>query len=177
MAEITALGETRTSPSHLAAGDAVAEWLASAHPSPSAVRREWESAAKLALIPLGSAFAAVRLPYRIVHAAVESDDTYVVHGRLAQYLHGGPVIHDPGFCRYYALVPPGTADAWPAPVVECLGAGTYLGVPSTDRTEFDDSARSAYWLVPMTRPGRLCQAADVVTLVMLGGCLSEDDES
>ncbi|MEV0639137.1 hypothetical protein AB0I77_30220 [Streptomyces sp. NPDC050619] len=152
-------------------------WLASAHPSPVTARSEWGSAARLALIPLGSRFEAVRLPEGIVHGAAGSDALSIVSDRLAQYLCGGPVIHDPGFRRYYALVPPGTAQAWLAPVAECLGEDTYLGVPRADRTEPDEQTLASYWVVPMARPGRLCKAADVLALVMRGDSSADEDES
>ncbi|MFI7019858.1 hypothetical protein [Streptomyces sp. NPDC050164] len=158
----------------------ISGWLASGHPSPSTARREWDSAAGLAMIPLGHSFDAVRIPANVVHAATGSTDPSVVEARLAQYLNDGPVIHDPGFARYYVLVPPGTVYEWPSPVVECLGeATTYLGVPRVDRIGLDEETQASYWSVVIPRPGVLCKAADVVALVMAGGCLSddEDDES
>ncbi|MER5209947.1 hypothetical protein ABT063_04975 [Streptomyces sp. NPDC002838] len=96
--------------------------------------------------------------------------------RLAQYLGGGPVIHDPGFCRYYALVPPGSAERWLVPVAECLGEGTYLGVPRADRTALDEHTRASYWAVPMAPPGRLCKAADLLALIAAGGCPADENE-
>ncbi|MEU6918405.1 hypothetical protein [Streptomyces olindensis] len=152
-------------------------WLASAHPSPDTARSEWGSAARLALIPLGSLFEAVRLPEQIVHCAAGSDESSVLSERLAQHLGGGPVIHAPAFRRYYALVPPGTAQAWLAPVAECLGEGTYLGVPRADRTERDERRQTSYWMVPMVRPGRLCRPGDVLALVMQGDSATDEDES
>jgi hypothetical protein len=128
------------------------------------------------MIPLGHSFDAVRIPANVVHAATGSTDPSVVEVRLAQYLDNGPVIHDPAFARYYALVPPGTADEWPSPVVECLGEGTYLGVPRVDRIDLDEETRASYWSVVIPRVGVLCEAADVVALVMAGGCLSDDEE-
>jgi hypothetical protein len=145
-------GEHTSSPSP-SPGGPVQEWLASAHPSPSTVRNEWISAAKLALIPLGHAFEAVRLPEDIVHRIAATDAPSVVQ------------------------VPPDTGEQWLAPVVECLGKGTYLGVPRTDRTELDEETRASYWVVPMAHPGALCTAADVLALVMAGGCLADEDES
>ncbi|MFD5740617.1 hypothetical protein ACFXJM_25825 [Streptomyces massasporeus] len=93
-------------------------WLAAAHPSPDTVNREWSSAARLAVIPRGRVFEAVRVPDRIVHRALASLDPYTVNDRLDRGLGGGPVIHDPGFRRCYALVPPGTARTWPEPAIE-----------------------------------------------------------
>jgi hypothetical protein len=155
----------------------VSGWLAAAHPSPDTARHEWDTA-KLAMIPLGRRFDAVRLPKLIVHVAAASDNPAVVEERLADYLCGGPVIHDPGCHRYYALVPPGTAATWQAPVVECLGDGTYLGVPRVDLTTLEErTPLASYWAVPMTEPDLLCKPAHVLSLAMVGGCLTGDDES
>ncbi|MFC9507560.1 hypothetical protein [Streptomyces sp. NPDC057002] len=155
----------------------VERWLASAHPSPDTARGEWSSAAKLAVIPLGRVFEAVRLPERVVHRAVASADRDTVSDRLARCLSGAPVIHDPGFRRYYALVPPGTAQMWCTPVAECLGQGTYLGVPRADRIELDEYGQASYWAVPVVRPGRLGMAVDVLALAMTGRCLGDEDGS
>ncbi|MFD5741299.1 hypothetical protein ACFXJM_08275 [Streptomyces massasporeus] len=111
--------------------------------------REWGGVAALALIPLGWRFEAVRISQAVVQRAVGSGTPPVARARLAHRLDGGPVIHDPGFCRYYALVPPGTAKTWCTPVAECLGEGTYLGVPRVDRIGLDAHTRVSYWAVPM----------------------------
>lgn len=177
MAETLAPAAILTSLSSPSPRGSVEGWLASAHPSPDTARSEWGSAARLALIPLGSLFEAVRLPEEIVHRAAGSDESSVLSERLAQYLGGGSVIHDPGFRRYYALVPPGTAQAWLAPVAECLGEGTYLGVPRADRTERDERTQASYWMVPMVRPGRLCRSGNVLALVMQGDSATHEDES
>ncbi|WP_405948343.1 hypothetical protein OG588_19010 [Streptomyces prunicolor] len=170
MAEITA--SSSTPPCTTVDG-----WLASAHPSPSTVWSEWSNAGKLALIPLGHSFEAVRIPEEVVHAVVRSDEPTIVSTQLAQRA-GGPVIHDPWFHRYYALVPPGTSQAWTARAADCLGEGTYLGVPRTDRTDPGEHTQASYWSVPMTQPGALCMAADLLELVILGGCLTDgEDES
>lgn len=176
MAEIRVSAATRASPESAPSYGTVERWLASAHPSPSAVRREWSGVAKLALIPLGGTFEAVRVPEEIVHGAVGCDAPSQVADRLAQRLRGGPVIHDSGFRRYYALVPPGTAQAWLASAAECLGKGTYLGVPRADRTEPRKSTPS-YWAVPLDRRCRLCSVADVLALVAAGADLDGEDES
>lgn len=176
MAGIRDLQGTRTSSRIRLACGTVEEWLASAHPSPNTVCEEWGSIAQLALIPLGRNFEAVRIPEDIVHGFVGSDDPFMVSARLAERLDG-PVIHDPGFSRYYALVPPGTAEFWRVPVAECLAEGTYLGVPRADRIESNGGARTSYWSVPMARPSGLCTAADVLALVMAGDCLAHEGES
>ncbi|MEV6539952.1 hypothetical protein [Streptomyces sp. NPDC051665] len=178
MADTKGLRSKRTNSSRIRPVCGTAEeWLASAHPSPSIVCEEWDSIAQLALIPLGRGFEAVRIPEDVVHAFVGSDDPATVNAHLAESLNGGPVIRDPGFHRYYALVPPGTAEAWRAPVAECITAGTYLGVPRADRVESNGGTRTSYWSVPMSRPNGLCTAADVLTLVKVGHGLAREDES
>jgi hypothetical protein len=173
MAETTAPEDTYTSSADPVSGGTVQEWLAAAHPSPSTVRNEWSGVAQLALIPLGQSFEAVRIPEDIVHAVARSDEASTVNTWLAQRVDG-PVVHDPGCRRYYALVPPGTCEMWATRAAECLGEGTYLGVPRTDRTELDDHTRASYWSVPMSRPGALCKAATVLEVVALGSLLADD---
>lgn len=176
MTNSTAPGETFAA-SSLPPTNAVQAWLASAHPSPASVHREWDSEARLALIPLGRLFDAVRIPATVAQLAFHSDSWAVVNVRLAGHLRGGPVILDPERRRFYALVPPGTAAWWRAPAAECLGDGTYLGVPHPALTELDECTLASYWAVPMTRPGILCDATDVLALVMVGGCLTAEDDS
>ncbi|WAZ18996.1 hypothetical protein STRCI_008666 [Streptomyces cinnabarinus] len=154
----------------------VEAWLASAHPSPATPYGEWDGEARLALIPLGRRFDAVRIPAAVAHHAFASHDLPVVARRMARHLCGGPVIHDPAGSRYYALVPPGTAPHWRAPAAQCLGEGTYLGVPRPDLTEPDQGTLCSYWTVPVPRPGKLCQVPDVLTLAMAGGALADQDE-
>jgi hypothetical protein len=155
--------------------ETVEAWLASAHTSPDAVRMEWDSETRLALIPLGRRFDAVRLSEGLVHSVAGISEPATVNGWLGWTFNGGPVIHDPGGRRYYALVPPGTAEEWRAPAAQCLGEGTYLGVPRLDLTGLDQRTLCSYWAVPVTRPGKLCQVSDVLTLAMVDGCLTDDD--
>nr|WP_222108865.1 hypothetical protein [Streptomyces cupreus] len=124
---------------------------------------------------MGRHFDAVRIPAAIAHLAFASHDQAVVARRLARHMHGGPVIHDPESRRYYALVPPGTAEEWRAPAAQCLGEGTYLGVPRPDLTELDQGTLCSYWAVPVSRPGKLCQVSDVLMLAMVGRCLADED--
>ncbi|MFI7020479.1 hypothetical protein [Streptomyces sp. NPDC050164] len=112
-----------------------------------------------------------------MHRAFSGYDSSTMSDQLALLLGDGPVIHDPGFRRYYALVPHGTAKTWGTPAAECLGEGTYPGVPRADQTESDVHTQASYWALPMTRPGHLCRPADVLALVMVGGCADEEDES
>lgn len=176
MAEPTTPWVDHESPTGPATCGTVSEWLASAHPSPSAVRNEWSSTAQVALIPLGRTFDAVRLPDTIVHAAAESDEPCTIGACLAEYVCG-PVIHDPGGRRYYALVPPGTAPEWTAQDTKCLSQGTYLGVPRSDHTELNERTQGSYWSVPMTRPGHLCNPLNVLALVTIGRCFADKDEA
>ncbi|MDT9695378.1 hypothetical protein [Streptomyces sp. P17] len=141
------------------------------------MHREWDSEARLALIPLGRLFDAVRIAERLVHSVAGVSDPTAVNAWLGWSFNGRPVIHDPAGRRYYALVPPGTAPDWRAPAAACLGDGTYLGVPRTDLTELDEHASGSYWAVPMTRPGWLCSTSEVLTFVMVAGCLIDEDDS
>ncbi|MFI9772083.1 hypothetical protein ACIHJG_35260 [Streptomyces sp. NPDC052415] len=150
--------------------------MASAHPSPATPYAEWDSETRLALLPLGRIFDAVRIPVAVAHRAFAGHDVSVVCRRMARHLHGGPVIHDPEGRRYYALVPPGTARDWQAPAAQCLGEGTYLGVPHPTLTELAPGTRLLYWAVPMARPGKLCQMSDVLTVAMVGGALPHESD-
>jgi hypothetical protein len=175
MTNTTTPGETRTSPPRWPHPQTISGWLASGHPSPSTALREWDSAARLAMIPLGHTFDAVRIPAELVHAAIRSVDQAVVEARLSQYFNG-PVIHDPGFRRYYALVPCDTARVAMPTGAECLSEGAWLGVPRWDRIDFDEETQASYWSVPLPRPGILCNAADVLDLVNLGAALTDDED-
>ncbi|MGW0368577.1 hypothetical protein ACWDZW_06570 [Streptomyces coeruleorubidus] len=112
-----------------------------------------------------------------MHRAFSGYDSSTMSDQLTLRLGDGPVIHDPRFRRYYALVPHGTAKAWGTPAAECLGEGTYLGVPRADHTELDVHTQASYGVLPMPRPGHLCRPADVLALVMAGGCVDDEDES
>nr|WP_240982764.1 hypothetical protein [Streptomyces sp. S3(2020)] len=128
------------------------------------------------MIPLGRTFDAVRLPGAIVHAAAQSNEPCTIDACLAKYVCG-PVIHDPGGRRYYALVPPGTALEWTAQGTKCLSQGTYLGVPRADHTELNERTWASYWSVPMPRPGHLCNPLDVLSLVTVGHGFADKDET
>lgn len=158
---------------------AIRQWLASAHPSPATGHAQWDSDTQIALLPLGRLFDAVRLPEDLVHRVAGLSDPVTVNAWLGWSLNSGPVIHDPGGRRYYALVPPGTAPHWRAPAAACLGTNTYLGVPRPDLTRCEEHGARSYWAVPLTRPGRLCRTSDVLTFAMVAGCLTdeEDDEA
>ena len=96
---------------------------------------------------------------------------------LAEALFEGPVIRDPRGCRYYALVPAGTAGRWRDPRAECLGHGTYLGVPRLDAVNPKHHAWSPYWSVPMFSAAELCGPYAVAQLVAVGGPLTAEEET
>jgi hypothetical protein len=138
-------------------------------------RMEWQEH-KVALLPLGGLFSAVRLPASLVlavaggHIRSGEVDTF-----LDEALEGAPVICDPQGRRYYALVPatmPATwhqaADDWRALDVDCLGRGTYLGVPRLDLTQSTAKPCDSYWSVPMSSMATLCAPLHVARLIAAG---------
>ncbi|MDQ0595906.1 hypothetical protein QF037_000251 [Streptomyces canus] len=137
-------------------------------------RMEWQELT-VTLLPLGRHFAVVRIPGAMVRAAAASHDRPTVNVRLAECLRG-PVIHDPGFDRYYALVLPGSGQVRTAPGMGYLGDGAYLGVPRTDHTELDQESLASYWAVPITRPHGLCSLAAVCEFALLGHVTADGDD-
>lgn len=133
-------------------------------------RWEWEQH-RVAVLPLDGLFSAVRMPERLLTALSTSTEAACLDDFLAEALGGGPVICDPRFSRYYALVPasmPATlrqiADAWRALEVECLGRGSYLGVPRLDAVS-RKRAFATYWSVPMESAAVLCSPLAVARLI------------
>jgi hypothetical protein len=163
---------------------AAEEWLLSGHSAPGLARAEWR-ACGLVLLPLGTLFSAVRIPGRVVQAVAASTDPLDVDQVLDEALDGGPVVCDVHGPRYYALVPasvPRTwraaADEWRVDGVECLGRGTYLGVPRPDAVDFPVRGLSSYWSVPMTTAARLCRPLSVARLIAAGAHqLAEERET
>jgi hypothetical protein len=150
---------------------AIEHWLLSTHSAPSRARLEWKEN-QATLLPLGTLFSAVRIPERLVLAAADLDEGDEVGDFLNRVLDGGPVICDPHQRWYYALVPgsmPATwksaAQTWVQLGVECLGRGTYLGVPRVDIDQFDPQACVSYWSVPMSSAALLCDPLDVARLI------------
>ncbi|MFF8872390.1 hypothetical protein [Streptomyces massasporeus] len=140
----------------------IEDWLLAAASDVQQARREWGEGG-LTLLRCGDLFTAIRLPGDSVRAAASSIDPAEVSAYLAKVLDGGPVIASRS--RYYALVPPSTGVAWQHPDAECLTWGTWLGVPPVTSTTCEDSP--AYWAVPMSRPGKLCDTDAVSRLVRL----------
>jgi hypothetical protein len=60
------------------------------------------------------------------------------------------------------------AEDWRTQDVDCLGRGTYLGVPRLDATEFKGYATSSYWSVPMPSAAVLCRPLLVARLIAAG---------
>jgi hypothetical protein len=155
---------------------AAQHWLLSAYAAPlrTRARSEWQDQG-VALFPLGTLFSAVRIPGRLVAALACTSVPADVDAFLDRVLDGGPVICDLYGRRYYALVPasmPATwhqaLDDWRAMDVDCLGRGTYLGVPTVDAVKFDPQSYASYWSVPMSSAAVLCQPLNVARLIAAG---------
>lgn len=146
---------------------AVSHWLLTAARDIAEAREEWTTRG-IALLRCGGVFAAVRIPADIVQAAAGSDDP----GRIGAYLGealSGPVFIDTSSQRYCALVPASAARQWDrnaVPGVECLGPGSYLGVPRPQHNDPEEAL--SYWCVPMDGPGNLCDPVSVLQVVMYG---------
>lgn len=153
---------------------ATEHWLLSTRPASNhdRIRTEWREY-RVAMLPLGTLFSAVRIPERVVHAVARTDDRRMVDEFLAAALGDAPVISDPRGRRYYVLVPASmparwheAADAWRTAFdVDCLGRDAYLGVPKVEATALDPQAWASYWAVPMSSAGMLCEPQDVARLL------------
>ncbi|WP_018569273.1 hypothetical protein [Streptomyces sp. PsTaAH-124] len=153
---------------------ATEHWLLSTRPDSRQARLEWAEYGGAAL-PLGTLFSAVRIPAALVHALAASTEWDAVDAFLAEALDGGPVICDPRWSAYYALVPASVPVTWRPDTygwrsqdVECLGRGTYLGVPALTATTFRDHGPGLYWSVPMESPAELCAPLTVARLIAAG---------
>ncbi|WP_457468515.1 hypothetical protein [Streptomyces sp. TE4109] len=111
-------------------------------------------------------FTAVRIQADIVQAAAGTEKPELVGAFLAEALQGGPVFIDMSSQRYYVLVPASTPFGCWAPGVECLGSGSFLGVPRPQRTEPEESR--SHWCVPMDGPGILCSLDAVWQVISYG---------
>lgn len=155
---------------------AVEHWLACAHPGgPQAAREEWAERGS-ALLQLGTLFSVVRLPGSLITALASDCDTPAKTDQwLRGVLDGGPVISDRPFDRYYALVPAGMPAIWREQFndwrrydVDCLGHGSYLGVPRVTATEHDRQRHDGYWSTSMNSCADLCEPLTVAHLIADG---------
>jgi hypothetical protein len=140
---------------------AAADWLAHAHVTEGAAHSEWATH-RLAVLPLGVRFDAVRIPVEVLYAAILDVRPAGVSPLLEQLL-GGPVIQDADRW-FYPLVPVGPAARWQFRAAAYLGKGAWLGVPQVTLL----APPGAYWVVPVREPGRLCDLARVAELVSVG---------
>ncbi|MEV6959769.1 hypothetical protein AB0M97_11325 [Streptomyces sp. NPDC051207] len=126
-----------------------------------------------ALLPLGDLFSAVRIPRHLIEALARTAVPADLDEFLDQALDGGPVIcDDRRGRRYYALVPatmPVTwhqaVDEWRSMDVDCLGRGTYLGVPRVEAVDPVSGGPGSYWSVPMSPTAALCSPLHVARLL------------
>ncbi|MGW0885309.1 hypothetical protein [Streptomyces sp. NPDC002671] len=151
---------------------AAGHWLLAAHPAPEQARLEWQEH-KLALLPLGTLFSAVRIPSQLIHTLTGTEEPDETDDFLDDALDGGPVIHDPRGHRYYALAPASMPHTWQHAAaewraklgIELLGHGTHLGVPSPEHVDFDPRSCPSYWAVPIHSPATLCTPLRVARLL------------
>ncbi|MFI1165678.1 hypothetical protein ACH4UM_19190 [Streptomyces sp. NPDC020801] len=150
---------------------ATEHWLLSTHPKPkrALARAQWAEHG-VALLPLGTLFSAVRIPGHLIIALTATMEAAQIDAFLENALNGGPVVCDPHGPRYYALVPasmPTTwrqaVDDWRTQDVDCLGRGTYLGIPRLDAVE--PRTAGSYWSVPMPSLAMLCAPLSVARLI------------
>lgn len=150
---------------------AARSWLLLSTAGVDEARRDWRTTG-IALLKAGPLFAAIRIDAELVHHVVGTTECAAADRILTVLLGGGPVWMDQVSRRYYALVPPSVADQrqWRdrryAPQAECLGAGSYVGVPDPSMTDWDRCF--SYWSVPMQGPGTLCDAREVAGFVQRG---------
>ncbi|MEU9375263.1 hypothetical protein AB0D94_16010 [Streptomyces sp. NPDC048255] len=153
------------------------DWLVGSHDQPEQVRTEWRERG-IALLPIGRTFDAVRLPERLVFAALCTEGRSYAHTDFGlEESLGGPVVHDGHGRNYYAIVPAGTVREWRscAPGVECLGSGTYFGVPAVDVLGYDVT-HPVYWAT-LGAGSRFCEPASVALLVRVGVARLAEGES
>ncbi|MCC9712092.1 hypothetical protein E4N62_46925 [Streptomyces sp. MNU76] len=151
----------------------ITDWLARSLPPEKRhqAHADWNDQG-VALLPLGARFSVVRLPERLVHAAVGSSNLTTVAETLTERLQG-PVIRDTLAVGlpYYPLI------QWHAGVVwendeeaPCLGEGTYMGVPHISRV----TPPGTYWLAPPRFEGDLCRPEAVQQLILRGRAVVAD---
>ncbi len=107
----------------------VSHWLLGATESRNRARMEWQELG-VTMLQTGRIFSAIRMSARLVQAAAGTSDIDAVDSYLVRGLVGGPAIHDPDRCRYYALVSADLGRPWEVTRdLEPLGLGSYVGVP------------------------------------------------
>ena len=147
---------------------AVGDWLLGATESRDRSRMEWQEHG-VTVLKTGVVFSAIRMSARLVHAAAGTSDIDAVDSYLMRGLVGGPVIHDPDRCRYYALVPTDDGRLWEVTRdLEPLGRGAYVGVPRPGLTAAEARPGSPYWSVSVEAAGVLCVPSVVAALVEIG---------
>lgn len=154
---------------------AVSHWLLQAAEDVHAARAMWEDATSgIALLRCGGLIGAVRIPGRLVWAALGTRELEEVDARLVSWFYGGAVFMDLHSALYYALVPGSTYRRWEGAEfqdVACLGADSYVGVPAPHLTE---PRGRAYWCVSPDGPGELCDVAEVWQLLHRGRAVLAD---
>ncbi|MCF3132435.1 hypothetical protein [Streptomyces olivochromogenes] len=154
---------------------ATQHWLLSTLPDygRDRARMEWQEHG-ITLLPLGTLFAAIRLPGPLVQAVSASTTPADVDAMLGEALQGGPVICDRHRQRYYALVPASVPRTWQQAIedwraagVAVFGRGTHLGVPWPNANQKRSDLES-YWSVPMDSPAMLCAPLRVARLIADG---------
>jgi len=147
---------------------AVKLWLLAAARDREEAREQWRQPDGIALLPCGQRFSAVRIPARVVWAALKTDVLRDVDERMNKWFDGGAVLMDLHSHMYYALVPSEAEWTWTdreCPGVGLLGGNSLLGIPAVQRTE---PRGRAYWCMPMETPGDLCHLDEVEQLVTEG---------
>jgi hypothetical protein len=146
-------------------GDSAEAWLLAAAADADRARAEWEQHS-VALFRCGGLFTAFRIPKALVTAAVGSDVAEDIAAHLAPVLGGG-VFAVPRYGCFYALTAEGHTARWRESDAEALAPDTYIGIPALHRVGPAEDFE-AYWVVPLGRPGALCDAAALGELVAAG---------
>lgn len=117
----------------IAAMNTAREWLMASDPEPDHADR-WLRNARILVLPIGHKWCIVKVPVEPGTAAVQAGLT-------------GPAILDPRRSVCFP-VPLGTDESWDMPGTECLGEGSYLGVPGPTCL----TGPGPHWLALPARP-------------------------
>ncbi|MET8677359.1 hypothetical protein ABZW18_07170 [Streptomyces sp. NPDC004647] len=151
---------------------AAARRLAGSEDQARQVEAEWWERG-IALLPVGPAWDAVKLPDSLVRRVAAGDHPEPVRAVLAEFGVTGPVFLERD--TYYVLVPPGTAARWDAGA-ECIttteSKSHYMGIPSPAQ----DDATWSHWVI---RPDAdaLCSPAAVRALIQAHAELGTVEEA